>query len=231
MQNVPPRSPTFAAAQHAFRCALLCVAFKRESWCAAGGVTRDGKMLVTAGGVGDSSVRVWSPKSGECDHVIASGHHAHDQQGITCMAFSEDPAVVATGGEDGAVVVSNVSSGKAVAKLTHHEGSVEGVVYVPGLSILVSAGLDGKLVIWDTGMLAPRSVCMHKHGVTCLSVWGSGPLTASGSVDGAVRVFDVRTGATVVELGGGQAVQCIRCMDEKQVITGSDDGIVRWYEW
>lgn len=188
-------------------------------------------MLVTAGGVGDSSVRVWNPKSGECGHVIAAGHHAHDQQGITCMALSEDPAVVATGGEDGVVVVSNVASGKAVAKLVHHHGSVEGVVYVQGLNILVSAGLDGKLVIWDTGLLSPRSVCMHRHGVTCLSVWGSGPLVASGSVDGAVRVFDVRTGDMVVELGGGQGVQCIRCMNQQQVVTGSDDGIVRVYEW
>lgn len=188
-------------------------------------------MLVTGGGEGDSSIRVWNPKSGECEHTIASSHYAHDHQGVTCMAFSEDPAVVATGGEDGAVVVSNVANGKAVAKLEHHEGSVEGIVYVPTLNVLVSGGLDGKLVVWDTGTLSPRSVCVHPHAVTCMSVWASGPIVATGSVDGAVRVFDVRTGQKLEELGGGQAVQCIRCMNEKQVVTGSDDGIVRIYVW
>lgn len=197
----------------------------------AGGFTRDGKTLVTAGGEGDGSTRAWNPKTGACSHVVASGHASHNDKGITCIAFAEDPTVVATGGVDGAVVIHNIANGRAVAKLEQHEDSVEGVAYVPGHNMLISAGMDGKLVIWDAAALAPRGVCKHQLGVTCISVWTGGPLVASGSVDGAVRVFDVRTGEMVAELGGGDAVQSVCWTESKQLITGSDDGIVRLFEW
>jgi angio-associated migratory cell protein len=198
-------------------------------WLGAGGFTADGKAVVTAGGEGDGSVRVWNPKTGTCDHVISSGHGTHDQRGITCMAFAEDPAVAASGGEDGAVVIHNVVNGRAVAKLEQHEGSIEGVAFVPKHNMLVSAGMDGQLIIWDAGALAPRGVCKLQTGISCIALSGGAPLVASGSVDGVTRVIDVRTGTVISELGGGDAVQCI-CWADRKLVTGSDDGIVRCFE-
>jgi angio-associated migratory cell protein len=41
-----------------------------------GAFTPDGKQLVTGGGEGDASLRVWNPRTGECTHHI-QGHDFH----------------------------------------------------------------------------------------------------------------------------------------------------------
>lgn len=188
-------------------------------------------MLVTAGGEGDGAVRVWNPKTGECMHVMAAGHGAQSEAGITCLAFAEDPAVVAAGGADGAVVLYNVIAGKPVAKMEAHTDSVEAIAFVPGLQLLGSCSLDGKAVVWDLTTHTPRCTCEHPDGVTCMAVQPAGPLVATGCLDGAVRVFDARDGQMVDELGGGTAVQSVAwAADGRRLASGSDDGVVRVYD-
>lgn len=43
---------------------------------ACGSFTPDGKQVVTGGGEGDASLRVWSPKTGECTCIV-QGHGFH----------------------------------------------------------------------------------------------------------------------------------------------------------
>lgn len=209
---------------------LSSVSTHLASMC-AGGFTCDGKLLVTAGGEGDGSVRVWNPKTGACMHVMAAGHGAQSDSGITCLAFAEDPAIVAAGGTDGAVVLYNVVTGKPVAKMEHHADSVEAIAFVPGLQLLASCSLDGKVVVWDITTHSPRCTCNHPEGVTCMAVQTGGHLIATGCLDGAVRVFDARDGQMVDELGGGAAVQSLAwAHDSRRIATGSDDGVVRVYD-
>lgn len=197
----------------------------------AGGFTSDGKVLVTAGGEGDSAVRVWNPKTGECIHTMAAGFGAQSDAGLTCLAFADDPAIVAAGAADGAIVLLNAATGKAVAKMEQHSDSIEAVAFVPGLHLLASCSLDGKAVIWDTTTHAPRCTCDHRDGVTCMAVQPGGHLLATGCLDGAVCVFDARDGRMVEQVGGGTAVQCLAwSADGKRIATGADDGVVRVFD-
>jgi angio-associated migratory cell protein len=192
----------------------------------AGGFTSDGKVVVTAGGGGDGSIRAWNPKTGEATGIIPAGHGSHDESGVTCMAFGADAAVVATGGVDGAVVLSNIATGKSVAKLEQHSDSVEAVAFANGLPLLVSAGMDGEAIIWDTAARASRAVCSHPGGVVALAMQHKGPLFATGCLDGVVRVWDVRDGRCVRELGGHtEAVQCLAwALDDQHLVSAGDDG-------
>ena len=212
-------------------CVLWCAASAPAVRHHAGGFTSNGKLLVTAGGDQDGSVRVWNPKTGECIHVMVAGHGAQSAAGVTCLAFAEDPAVVAVGDADGAVVLLNATTGKAVAKMEEHTDSVEAVAFVPGLQLLASCSLDGKAVIWDITSHAPRCTCDHQAGVTCMAVQPRGTLLATGCLDGALCVVDARDGRMVEQMGGGTAVQCLAwSADGRRIATGSDDGVVRVFD-
>lgn len=58
----------------------MCQVFAGHSGpVSAGCFTPDGKSVVTVGGEGDSSLRVWSPKSGECS-VTLQRHPFHEER-------------------------------------------------------------------------------------------------------------------------------------------------------
>lgn len=164
-------------------------------------------------------------------HVMAAGYGAQSDVGITCMAFAEDPSLIAAGSADGTVVLLNVSTGKSIGRMEKHTDSVEAVAFVAGLPLLASCGLDGSAVVWDIATRAPRCTCEHKAGVTCMDVQPGGYLLATGCLDGSVYVFDVRDGRRVEQLGGGAAVQCVAwSADGRRIASGSDDGVVRVYD-
>ena len=81
----------------------------------SGGFTQDGKSVVSTGGEDDCSLRVWNPKTGECQFNI-NGHNFHSA-GITCSSIHHDSTLVITGAEDGGVRVSNIVLGKSIGNL------------------------------------------------------------------------------------------------------------------
>ncbi len=79
----------------------------------AGAFTPDGKRIVSAGGEGDASLRVWDPKNGEC--VLTVRGHPFHSEGLTCLEVHQDGLVVVTGAVDGSLRVTNIGSGRIVA--------------------------------------------------------------------------------------------------------------------
>jgi WD40 repeat protein len=101
----------------------------------AGAFTPDGRTVVTAGGMGDASLRRWSPKTGECTGVL-SGHPFHpgeagrqggegeddDEEegndecgGLTCLSIHADGVACLTGAADGTLRVSNLHTMRVIA--------------------------------------------------------------------------------------------------------------------
>lgn len=81
----------------------------------AGAFTPDGKLVVSAGGENDCSLRVWNPKTGECT-LHLSGHPFHEE-GLTCLGVHGDGQVVITGAQDGSVRVTNIQNSRVVGSL------------------------------------------------------------------------------------------------------------------
>jgi angio-associated migratory cell protein len=195
----------------------------------------DGRTVVTVGGEGDGSVRIWDPKTGEAAAVVAAGHGTHDAAGgATSIAFAPDGAAVATGGADGAVVMVSITSGRAVARLHGvHDDGIEALAFVGegaagaggAAPLLVSGGLDGRAVVRDVHAGTTRATCGHPAAVVALAPQHAGPLIATACTDGAVRLWDTRTAACVRTLGGHRAaVQCVAWSpDDARLLSGSDD--------
>eukprot|EP00878_Enallax_costatus_P026746 GHUV01028732.1.p1 GENE.GHUV01028732.1~~GHUV01028732.1.p1 ORF type:complete len:267 (+),score=37.12 GHUV01028732.1:54-803(+) len=125
----------------------------------AGAFTPDGKHVVSVGGENDCSLRVWNPKTGDCT-LHLSGHPFHEE-GLTCLGIHGDGHVVITGAQDGSVRVTNIQNSRVVGSLVGHEDSVEAAGFSSHLGLAATAGIDGKLIIWDTGSFSERGVCQH----------------------------------------------------------------------
>lgn len=175
---------------------------------------------------------MWDPRSGECTGIVSPGHNGHAEAGITCMAFGHDSSVVATGGVEGEVVISNLATAKPVARFAEHADSIEGVAFANGLQLLVSVSMDGTAAIWDAATGVRRGTCKHPEGVVGVAMQRRGPLFATACLDGAVRVFDVRDAREVHVLGGHQAaVQAVEwAPDDVHVVAGGDDATVRVFK-
>ena len=84
-----------------------------------------------------------------------------------------------------------------------HEGEVRAIVLSDNGRRAYSAGVDGKIHVWDTREgKRLHSLESHTHPVTCLALSADGKWLASGALDGTVILWDLSTGRKPLTLPG-----------------------------
>jgi WD40 repeat protein len=145
----------------------------------------DGALLAVAHG---DRVSIWSIASGEC--VREPQFHC----GVLSVSFSPGGEVLATGGDDGLVVLWDTATWQPKRALKAHRDWVRSVVFSPDGSVLATAGNDRSIRLWDaeSGDLV-RTLRGHEHGVdsVCFSTDGTGLL--SSHADGTDRAWNLTT--------------------------------------
>eukprot|EP00163_Fabomonas_tropica_P012322 TRINITY_DN23589_c0_g1_i1.p1 TRINITY_DN23589_c0_g1~~TRINITY_DN23589_c0_g1_i1.p1 ORF type:complete len:430 (-),score=74.79 TRINITY_DN23589_c0_g1_i1:93-1382(-) len=160
-----------------------------------------GKRLASVGA--DGSMRIWDPRSAECTHLVA-GELFHEGA-VLCLDEHPTNPIIITGSEDSKVCLTNYETGKVVGQLEGHTDAVEAVGFshfAGGMTLACSASLDGKAIIWDLNTMQQRQVLKHDGGVVKLLWHPTSSMLSTGSLDGAVRLWDGRTGTIVEELTG-----------------------------
>ncbi|MCC6612332.1 MAG: protein kinase [Anaerolineae bacterium] len=110
----------------------------------------DGRLLASAGG--DGMVYLYDVQG---DYVVSGNPISAHQDAVRALAFSRDGSLLATGSQDDHVRVWNVETREPMgAPFLGHDGDVWNVAFAQGNELL-SAGGDGRLMIWDA---AVRSV-------------------------------------------------------------------------
>ena len=129
-------------------------------------------------------------------------------------AVSVDPqstTLVTT--SDRTVVVTDIVSKRIKRRFHGHSGRINSVTCSNNADIILSAGYDGKVYIFDGRSWNARPIQIldqAKDSVTSVSVWQVGVSASeiiTASVDGVVRYYDVRMGQ-------------VRCDDVGDSITG-----------
>ncbi|KAL1022110.1 hypothetical protein UPYG_G00022300 [Umbra pygmaea] len=177
-----------------------------------GKVLPDGKRAVV--GYEDGVVRFWDLKQGSTTHVI-KGHDGH-QGALTCLACNKDGSLVLTGSVDGCAKLFHTATGKVLGVFSLDKGkakedaeeesnSVESVGFCNVLSLIAVAYLDGVLVIYDLSSQVLRHKCEHVAGIVHLQWEESSSVVSTCSLDGALRLWDARSGTMVSEYRGHQA--------------------------
>jgi hypothetical protein len=121
--------------------------FKR--WVIASDYSRDGSLLVTAGGESllyrPGDVVVWK---------VADGSRVGDLAGhptaVWAVKVSADGKLAATAGYDGLVKLWDLQARTLKHDLKKHKGWVRSLAFSPDGTRLASAGEDGTVVLWDT---------------------------------------------------------------------------------
>lgn len=199
-----------------------------SSSVAYGGFANNGRCVVTASN--DGTVRVWNPKAGTVDHCLHAGS-MHDPVPISCLGCHPVHPVFLFGAIDGRLKLAHAENGRLLAQLSAHEASVESVGFCDCLQLAASAGMDGRLCVWDLTTFSLRHTCMHPGGVIELLWLRDAPLLLACSVARELRLWDARSGSCLQTMIGHH--DTLLCMDVGYtqhgifVVTGSDDRTAR----
>lgn len=150
--------------------------------------SRNGEVLMTAGGLGGKSGKVvlWDVKTG--DRIATLGNEFDQVLGAD---ISPDHQFVAIGGPNKLVKMYSTKDGKLFHSEKKHTDWVTAVSYSPDGKIFASADRNGGIMLWEgnTGK-EYNSLPGHKAMVTSLAFMPG--VLASASEDGKISLWDVK---------------------------------------
>ncbi|XP_057992709.1 DENN domain and WD repeat-containing protein SCD1 isoform X2 [Hevea brasiliensis] len=176
-------------------------------------------------GSDDQSVIVWDKQTSQLLEELKG----HDAQ-VSCVRMLSGERVL-TAAHDGTVKMWDVRTDTCVATVGRCSSAVLCMEYDDSTGILAAAGRDAVANIWD--IRAGRQ--MHKllgHTKWIRSIRMVGDTLVTGSDDWTARVWSVSRGTcdAVLACHAGP-ILCVECsMLDRGIITGSTDGLLRFWE-
>lgn len=161
---------------------------------------------------------------------------------IACNRSGRFLAGVATSGSLGIWDLGTPKDMRMMMSSAHGPGSRPCVGWVGGTDTVLSAGRTGEqdtVKFWDVqgragyGAASPLlSLNGHTDKITALATSADGCLAASSSDDGTVKLWDLRTGASVRSLTGHEgSVRAVALnSDGRMALSGSDDKTLRTWD-
>ncbi|XP_050236347.1 DENN domain and WD repeat-containing protein SCD1 [Mercurialis annua] len=176
-------------------------------------------------GSDDQSVIVWDKQTSQLLEEL-KGHNAQ----VSCVRMLSGERVL-TSSHDGTVKMWDVRTDACVATVGRVPSAVLCMEYDDSTGILAAAGRDAVANIWD--IRSGRQ--MHKllgHTKWIRSIRMVGDTLVTGSDDWTARVWSVSRGTcdAVLACHAGPILCVEYSMSDRGIITGSSDGLLRFWE-
>jgi WD40 repeat protein/serine/threonine protein kinase len=110
----------------------------------------DGKTLASAGGFGESDIRLWDVATGRETGKL-EGHGSW----VSSLAFSPDGKKLTSSSADQTIRIWDVANQKCLDVLRGHRQEVWRLALLPDGKTLVSGSKDGMVCFWDTSIPHP----------------------------------------------------------------------------
>ncbi len=182
-----------------------------------------------ASGHENGQIKIWEIKTGELLNVLWA---TKVFGGIIDVEFSPDGRFIAACQDDERLRVWRFPDYREKF-LEGHERAVYSLAFDPVTGHLVSAGVDGRVRIWDieTGETI-REIKAHEKAIMSVAVTEDGRTLITGSKDNTIRIWELATGRRVAELlGHGKQVNSVAVNSNVTLLaSGSDDGTVRIWD-
>ena len=152
---------------------------------------------------------------------------------VYCLAYSRDGRRIATGSRDGAVKVTEASTGRLIRTLNEKAGRTSAVAFSPDDRYLAAAGADGSIKVWDTtSWTVLVTIPAHNGGALGLAYSPDGRRIASGGADQTIKVWDRTTGRELLSLRGHQGdVNAVAYSpDGKRLASASGDHTIKIWD-
>ncbi|KAI4324639.1 hypothetical protein MLD38_030108 [Melastoma candidum] len=220
--------------------ALHCVT-RREVWDLVGD-REDAGFFIS--GSTDCLVKIWDPSlRGSELKATLKGHTG------AIRAISSDRGKIVSGSDDHSVIVWNKQSHQLLEELKGHDAPVISVRMLSGERVL-TASHDGSVKMWDVRTdTCVATVGRCSGAVLCMEYDDSTGILATAGRDASqisgISVLESRCiNFWVIQNGSGQSgwlmillachagpVQCVEySSSDKGIITGSSDGLIRFWE-
>ncbi len=148
------------------------------------------------------------------------------------VALGQD-GKLATGDEDGKILLWQVADGTQLRACEGHSGCIKSVAFNPQGKTLASASEDQTIRLWD----ADTGECLeiwqqHTDRVNCICFSPDGRLLASGSDDQTVKLWDTSSGQCIHTFQGHtEGVHAVTfSLDSRTLASGSDDQTIRLWD-
>ncbi|TPX35046.1 hypothetical protein SmJEL517_g02394 [Synchytrium microbalum] len=182
---------------------------------------KDGEYVLTA--CADKTVRLWNPLKGLCIKTYSG--HGRDVFGI-CV--SADNSRFASGSADKQVFLWDVGTGKPIRRFTGHHQRINCVDFNQDATVVVSGSYDATVRVWDCRAQTRLPVqVMEEAKDDIMSLQVSGHEIAVASVDGKLRVYDIRAGRVTADDIGQPVTSVCYSNDKNCLLISTLDSTVR----
>jgi WD40 repeat protein len=189
----------------------------------------DGKRLATGGGNKDKPGQflIWDVDARQT--LLARWA----KRGVRAIAYSPDGKLLVTGHWGGAIKLRDPNTGIEQAEFTGHASGVNGLAFSADGALLASAGLDGKVMIWDVRERREVKTLHPKGMVFGVAFFHQGRALVTTGTDKLARIWDLESGKVRLILQGhtsNQVEALAVSHDDKVIATGGWDGTIKLWD-